>query len=1176
MSREWTNAQQDAINARNGSILVSAAAGSGKTAVLVERVIQRITDKKNPINVENILVVTFTKVAAGEMSERISKSLSELIKENPNDSFLKRQKMFLPSANISTIDSFCNQIVKDNCQLLDIVPDFTMLEQNECKLLENDVISEVLDEIYNENTQESNALLELFTNGRNDRNLVDSILSIYKFSVSSVNPTKWIDDHFAFYFENVPVEQTIWGKYCLNRVRTVLEHILTKCDKILIDGGDDNKVGVTARESILGAVTEMKYAVDLIDNGGKWDEIKNLVSGLKVETFGSFKSAEKDEHYYEIQGRCMALKKDFQNVSKIMSCYSDDFKKDIEYLRPIMSAFKDCIMRFYTKLAERKKEKNAYDFSDILHMALDLLVTYDADGNLQKTPLAVEMSERYSEILIDEFQDTNEAQDALFNAISNNSENLFMVGDVKQSIYGFRQAMPEIFMGYKDRYADYDRTVDNYPAKIILDKNFRSRKGIVEGVNYFFDFLMTRKMGEVDYKNGDQLVCGADFAETDNKDVHVHIVSGTDSRKSNFHEEVSYVGKTIKELVESGMTVGNKGKERPVKYSDICILVRNLSSKAEEIVRGLAEMGVPTHYDKKKGFFDNPEIVTMISLLNVIDNPVQDIPLISVMLSPMFPFCEDDLARMRCGDRNGSIYDLLKGNYNTDLKVKDFLDTIYQLRMLSVTLGVGELIRRVFEITAYDSIVGAMDDGEKRVLNLQLLVNYAEKFEANGGHGLPGFIRYVEKLRKNQFDLDESNLISENDDAVRLTTIHSSKGLEYPVVFIINTADSFGGKGGDKTLVDRTMGIGTICYDKERNMEFKTQPYATVKLKGYLDELNEEIRIYYVAMTRAREKLYITGNLYKPESKIKEIYDRFYTGFEDNSVALSLASNFLQWTVLTMIQHPCASQIRKDAGIMNCTMRKTDSNIDFKIVNPPETLEVEELSEVTEAPVDETVLKAINEKISYVYPYAEIAGTPVKYSASRVDEQTETLYVATESPAFMGKDELTPAQRGTLAHRFMEKCDFVRAKESVKNEIARLKDDGVFTENEAETVNISSIKKFFESDLYKRIETAEVFEREKEFTMTVPLAFIKKDLSDKAGDESVVVQGIIDGLIINGNKGEIVDYKTDRVKTQEELCDRYREQMRVYKMAAEQCFGCEEVTVSLYSFSLSKEISLKL
>ena len=1176
MSREWTDAQRKAINSRNGSVLVSAAAGSGKTAVLVERVIQRIIDRNKPTNVENILVVTFTKAAAGEMLERISRSLDDLIRENPTDTFLKRQKMFLPSANICTIDSFCNKVVKDNCQLLDVSPDFTMLDQNELNLLENDIVNEILEDVYSENTPESNALLELFSNGRNDMNLINSIFKIYKFSVSSANPERWIEDHFAYYFEDVPVEQTIWGKYSLDRVKEILQYALIKCDKILIDAGDDNKVGVTARNSIISAVTDMKYALDLINNGGKWDDIKNVVDSLKINGFGTFKTAEKDDLYYEISGRTKALTKDFASLASIMTCYSEDFRNDIEYLRPIMTAFKNCVLTFSKRLEEIKKEKNAYDYADILHMALKLLVVENSDGTYSKTPLAIEMSEKYDEILIDEFQDTNEAQDTLFNAISKNASNLFMVGDVKQSIYRFRHAMPEIFMGYKDKYPDYDENADNYPAKIILDRNFRSRQGIVEGVNFFFDFLMTRKMGDIDYKNGDGLVSGASFSETDNKDVHVHIVEGLHPRKSNFSFEIDYVGKTIKDLVESGMTVGNKGAERPIKYSDVCILARKLSSKAEEIVRGLAEIGVPAHYEKKMGFFDNAEIVTMISLLNIIDNPVQDIPLVSVMLSPMFSFTEDDLARMRCHNRKASIYELLKENYDTDNSVKYFLDTIYQLRMLSVTLGIGELIRRVFEITSYDSVVGAMENGEKHVLNLQLLIDYAEKFEANGGHGLSGFIRYVDKLRKNQFDLDESNLVSENDDAVKITTIHGSKGLEYPVVFVMDCTENFGGRGVAKTIVDRTMGIGTICYDKERNIEFKTQPYATVKLKNHLEELSEEIRIYYVAMTRAREKLYITGNIYKPESKIKEIYDRFYTGDEDNSTALSLASNFLQWSILTAIQHPSAYKLCKELGIMNCKARETDSKIDFRIVQPPVFAEIVENEKIDKAPVDKSMLETINIKVDYKYPYADFASMPIKYSASRVDENTGVLYIATENPAFMGKDELTPAQRGTLAHRFLEKCNFNLVEENIENEIERLKVEGVFTESEADAISLTSIKNFVASDLFARIKSAEKFIREKQFTMTAPLSFVHKDLPNGASDESVVLQGIMDALIINGKTGEIVDYKTDKVDTPEELCDRYREQMRVYKAAAEQCFGLENVTVTLYSFSLSKEISVNL
>ncbi len=1177
MSRDWTDAQNDAINSRNGSVLVSAAAGSGKTAVLVERVIKRLVDEKNSTNIENILIVTFTKPAASEMLEKIIKALDNCIKQNPNNSSLKRQKMFVPSANICTIDSYCNKIVKENCQLLDITPDFAILDSNDITLLENDIANEILEELYIENSTESNALLELFTDGKDDSNLTKAILKIYKFSMASANPEKWIENHFAHYFEDTPIEQTVWGQYSLERVKAIVEHTLAKCNKILLDAGDDNDVGVAAKKSINGTIVSLKEILNLINNFGQWDNIKSLIDKLSKENFTVEKTCEKDEFYHEIHGRVLSLKNDFECIQEVMSCYVEDFENDIKTLRPAMVTFKKCVLDFLTKLFEAKKAKNAYDYPDILHMALDLLVKQKEDGTYEKTPLAVDISKKYDEILIDECQDTNEAQDTLFNAISKNMSNLFMVGDVKQSIYRFRHAVPEIFMGYKDKYDVYDKKLDNYPSKILLDKNFRSRKGIVDGVNFFFDYLMTRKMGDVDYKNGDELVVGAKYSKTDNRDVCLHIVNGPKSHGSNLEYEITYVGKTIKDIIASGMKIFDKEEkvERQVSFKDICILSRSLKNKGDKIAKGLTQMGVPVHYEKNKGFFENAEIMAMISLLNVIDNPVQDVPLLAVMLSPMFSFTEDDIARMRCNNRYGSFYDLLKENYNTDSKAKYFLDTIYQLRMLSVTLGVGDLIRRALEITLYDSAVGAMVNGEKHILNLQLLIHYAEQFEANGGHGLSGFVRYVDKLRKNEFDLDESNLVSGNDDAVILTTIHASKGLEYPIVFMVDCGDSFGVTEKNKVVVDRTMGIGTRCYDKTRNIEYDTQMFSTIKMKNKLEELSEEVRIHYVAMTRAREKLYIVGNLYKAEEKIKEIYNGFYVGNKDNSVSLSLTKNFISWAILAMFQHPSTRQIRDDLGILNCHEIITDSKIDFQVIEPVE-LEDEDLGNITNPPVDNDILDEVNKKVNYEYPYAAFANMPIKYSASRISEKAQTTYIATENPAFMGKDELTPAQRGTLAHRFMEKCDFTLAKQSVENEVARLNNIGVFTDVEVKSIDINKIAKFFESDLYNRIENAETYAREKEFTMNVPLSFIKNDLPTGAGDESVVLQGIMDGLIINGKNGEIVDYKTDNVSNEKELCDRYREQMQAYKVAAEQCFGLQNVNVTLYSFSLSKEISLNL
>ena len=1172
MSREWTPAQSDAINSRNGTVLVSAAAGSGKTAVLVQRVIERLTAKVDPTPVENLLVVTFTKAAAAEMRERISKTLGELIEKNPNDAFLKRQKMFLPNASISTMDSFCSKLVKENFQSLDIMPDFTMMSDDEHKMFLHEIVSQVLDEIYEEKSEENQGLLELFSNGKNDKNLVESIISIYDFAMAAPFPEKWIEEHFAFYNANVTIEDSIWGKYTLDMLLKNLKHLYVQIDKILIDG-DEGKIGEAVKIDLPPIQEQLSKAISLIENNGEWNEIKNIIDTIKFEKFKGFKADEKDELFYDIKGRRDAVKDEIDALKKFMCCNSEDFYDDMKYLRPIMNAFKNCVLRFYSLLLEKKLELNSYYFSDILHMTLNLLIKVNEKGEIEKTELARELSESYDEILIDEFQDTNEAQNFLFDALSKNSDNKFMVGDVKQSIYRFRQAMPEIFISFKDRFEDFKG--NNYPAKISLDRNFRSRKGIVDSINFFFDNLMSREMGDIDYKCGEQLVFAADYSETDNADTEVHIVEAPDGNTSNLENESIYIAQLINKIVSSGMTVGRKGEEHPVKYGDICILMRSLKNKASIVARELSNAGIPVHYKKSGGFFANAEIVTMISLLRVIDNPVQDVPLMSVMLSPMFPFTEDDIVQMRCNDRHGSLYTLLKSNYETDEKVKYFLDVVSLLRTLSVTLSVSGLIRRILEITAYDSVVGAMSNGEKRVMNLHMLIDYADAYEKNGIYGLSGFIRYVDKLRKNDYDLEDANLISEADNVVRIMSIHKSKGLEFPIVIVANCSSRFFKEHDKKALVDKSMGVSTLRYDKSLHKEFETQPFVSLNMKNDKEELSEAMRLLYVAMTRAKEKLYLVGSLYNPEKAITSLYHKRYTGLQNNSVALSKCSSFMQWILLSMLNHPSMKKFINENGLLSCITQPTESNINFVISPIPEKTEVvDETIEV--APVDELLLENLEERINYVYPYAQLSEIAIKYTASGMDEKTKNLYIASENPAFMGADELTPAQRGTLMHRFMEKCDLIGASKDVDAEARRLLCDGVFNELEVSAINTDKIQIFFKSPLYERILSAERFVREQEFTMSIPVSELNPELDSIAESENAIVQGVIDGLIINDKSGEIVDYKTDRVSNADELIEKYKKQMQIYKKAAEECFGLENVSITLYSFGLSEEISVKV
>ncbi len=1170
MSREWTKPQAQAIESRNGTVLVSAAAGSGKTAVLVERVIQLITDANHPVDIEKLLIVTFTKAAASEMKERISKRLSELIREQPNNQYLKRQKMYLPNAQISTMDSFCGQLVKDNFEQVGIAPDYTLLSDIEHDMLKREVADEVLEGIYSRPEDETKELLELFTTGKADTSLVESVLALYEFAIASPNPEMWIESAFADYHKDLPINQTKWGKYSLEQLSQVVEYTKIKAQDIIGDAPQNSTLLGALTNDLSPIISSLDEILKMIEsNPEKWDEIKFLSDSLKFGTFPRVPKDEKDCYYDELKGRRDSIKKYLAQIGKYLICTEKEFYEDIEYLRPIMKIIQECVLEFIERLKARKEENNTYYFSDILHFALDILVDFNEDGTYKKTDLAKELSDSFEEIFIDEFQDTNDAQDTLFSAISKDNTNKFMVGDVKQSIYRFRQAMPEIFLNYKDSFNEYDGK--NYPATINLDKNFRSRKGIVDGINFFFDFLMTRKTCGIDYKKSERLDFGGNYGEDSSPNVSVHIVETEKTRGSDLEKEACHIGSIINELVSSKTLVGKKGEERPIRYSDICILMRAVKDKAQIVARVLSEMGIPAHFTKQGGFFESREIVTMVSMLKIIDNPVQDVPLVSVMLSPLCPFTEDDLARYRNQDRKSNLYNVVKNQYDKDEKVKEFLDMLYILRTLSVTMDIGSLIRRIFEMTSYDSIVGAMDNGEKRVLNLELLINYAENYEAMGGSGLSGFIRYLDKIRKNKKDLEGANELTENDDVVRIMSIHKSKGLEFPVVFIANCSSSNNGVDYNKVKVNRHLGVATSRYFPKQHKDFTTLPVNAIKLYDQQEEFAEQIRVLYVAMTRAEEKLYIVGSMHDSEKKITDLYNTYYSNFIDSSVPLSMCSNMMQWIIIAMVNHPSL----KMSNLLYYTKNPQSPKIEFEIVDSILNISTAE-EEQKVFDVDKDVLKDISAKLSYEYPFASLSEIPIKYAASSMQKDDNLQYLASERPAFMGKDELTPAQRGSLMHRFMELCNMKDAGENVEKELERLVHNEQFTKEEADAVDIKKLEKFFQSDMYKRICSADKFLKEQEFAMSIPATVAIENLPKIASNEKVVVQGVIDGLIINGDRGEIIDYKTDKVSDEAEIIKRYKEQMRIYKMAAEQCFLLREVQVTLYSFALSKEISVKL
>lgn len=1174
-----TNSQENAINSRQGTILVSAAAGSGKTAVLVRRVIERLIDEKNPTPAENLLVVTFTKAAAGEMRERINSALSEIIKENPTNLFYKRQKMFLPNASICTMDSFCNKLCKENYQVLGISPDFSNLDNNGYELVKNETALKVLNELYEENTPEAEQLLALFTNGKNDDNLIKAIKNIFEFAVASPYPEEWVEKHFSCYFNKTNAENSVWGKYTLDLLSRHYYYLIDKIDNIKKDASKnytetDSKIYDAVCKDLDGIRTELLKAAEKTNQSDCWDELYGFNNALSLPRFTIFKPEEKDSLYFEIKERRDGIKDDFKHIKKLMCCTSDEFSEDLAYLSQVMTAFKECVLKFMRYLEEYQKENNTYLFSSILHMSITLLIEKNDDGTFKKTKLAEEISTSYDEILIDEFQDTNEAQNALFNAVSRNSSNMFMVGDVKQSIYRFRQAVPQIFIDLSDSFQEYSKEKNEYPAKISLDKNFRSRKGVIDSINFIFNELMTRDMGEIDYKGNDELSFGADYYdERDDEKTEVHIVETTESEKSKFAQESHYIGELIKKYIDSGMTVGSGDSIHKLSYSDICILLRAPKDKAKILAGELTAQNIPVNYEKKGGFFDGAEVVSVISFLRVIDNPCQDVPLVSLMLSPMFPFTEGDIAAMRCKNREGSIYTLLKENYDTDEKVKYFMDTVSRLRTLSVTLSVGELIRRIFEITSYDSVVGAMENGEKRVLNLYKLIEYGESYENNGGNGLSSFIRYVDKLRNSKFDLEEASVAAEGNNAVRIMSVHKSKGLEFPVVILADANKEFNFEKTESIMVDKNMGVAVPRFDSDTGNTYNTQPFVTLSSKNTYELLNEEMRVLYVALTRAKEKLVIVGSMANPYKNIYKLYCNRFMGDKNNSLSLYYTDSFLKWILLALMKHGDFGSEFLNGVVSVINKVNTDSKFSITVSAVSDD-EDETAEKVSKSEPDERIVQQIAEKISFVYPYSHLKGVRTIYSASGANRELSDKYLTSENPSFLGKESLSPSQRGTLMHKFMESCSFAEAEKSVEKEIDRLLAIGVFNEKESKALSISQLEGFFKSDLYSRIKNSDSYLREKQFMMSVPISFIDESVGDLS--EKAVVQGVIDGLIIKNGIGEIVDFKTDRVKDESELIEKYSLQMRVYKKAAEECFNIDISRVSLYSFVLSKEIFINL
>lgn len=902
----WTDEQREAITGNEKNLLVAAAAGAGKTAVLVERIIRKITDEENPVDIDRLLVVTFTNAAATEMRERIGEAISEKLEENPGSANIQRQLTLLGKASITTIHSFCLEVIRSNFQQINIDPGFRIADETESQLMKLEALNEVFEEQYeNENTGFFE-LLECYGGNRDDKELQDMVLNLYNFIQSSPWPGEWLEKMTECM--NVPegtdFGKTLWGRVLLQSVKTELEglkEMVSRALEILKDALGLEKYQAVYMEDLANIEAMLKLLNE--DSDMQWDRTFNALQGIEFAVLprcGKGVDKDKQEIVKKIRDD---VKQSIKRLrEKVVTSVSNDINNDMKVLYPKMKCLASLVEQLAGKYAKKKSRKSVVDFNDLEHFCLEILTEKQEDGSILPSKTAILYRERFEEILVDEYQDSNLVQEAIINMISkgdDKSPRVFMVGDVKQSIYRFRQARPELFL---DKYNMYFPDKGNPSRKILLFKNFRSRREVVDAINFLFKQIMSVGVGELDYTDTEALNAGAVFDENEREDMTVggeaelHLIQtdgvdyisageneGEEGQKDEGEEEdeemldnvqceARLVGRRILELMkpdENGryFCIFDKAKEeyRRVEYRDIVILLRTTRNWAEVFADELSVMGIPVFADTGTGFFKTVEVQVMLSLLQIVDNPLQDTPLLSVLRSPIAGFSTDELAELRIADKRALLFDALNklaesGQTGAARKASAFLENLQKWREMSLYMSTDRLLWQLYNDTGYYSIVGAMPAGEQRQANLRILYERARQFEETSYKGLFNFINFIDKLKSSRGDMGSAKILSENDNVVRIMSIHKSKGLEFPVVIVAGCGKKFNLQDMNKTiLLHHELGFGPDVVDHKLRLSWPSMAKQAIREKIKAETLSEEMRILYVALTRAREKLIITG-----------------------------------------------------------------------------------------------------------------------------------------------------------------------------------------------------------------------------------------------------------------------------------------------------------------------------
>lgn len=1176
MGREWTESQKKAIDARGMQVLVSAAAGSGKTSVLTERVKRILSDTENKCYVSEILVVTFTRAAANEMRERIYKALSKAAAEGlENPEYLRSQMTLLPTADICTIDSFCAKIVRENFHLADVGADFNILDDKDNAELMKNAIEQVINELYEEDNGAFKELSKMFLNERDDSVLEDVITSLYNYSRSYPSPSLWLDTVADSFLPDKTPDDTSWAEVIYKYIILFSDfHYsrLKKCVTLMEESGGFNNDYFTRFERSAENLSNLKNAAQ----NRNWDGMISIINeGLIVKP-----SARNSKVNEDVKVLTQDVFKEFEDDVKSLEKRTlpsvSDHKADCERLYPVVRVLCDSVKRLTAVLDEAKKEKNSYSFDDILHKCIDLLVVFDESG-WTKTPLAQELSANYKEILIDEYQDTNEAQNIIFDVLSRDKSNLYVVGDVKQSIYRFRLASPDLFMNLKETLGDFDGTLK--PSQITLENNFRSREGVTNAVNFIFQRIMSSDVGEIDYNEKEFLYYSAKFPEKDTPDTRIVCI---DSRASEDDDSIpgepEEVAKYIKSTVQSKVTVGGSDGLRNVTWGDFCILLRSTKNKAQKYADALRKEGIPVTTGLDGDAQEYKEIRFLTSLVSIINNPLMDIPLIAVLMSPVFGFTADEVAQIRMTERKTDLFVALTKASENSPKIKAFIDKLQLYRNIAAAYPINDFVRFIVDDTAVADIYYSVGEGEQRKANVNGFIKLADDFVEGGRNGLTEFVRYMENAAQNGGIKSVSNATAD-DNSVKIMSIHKSKGLEFPYVLIadcskrFNRSDSYGA-----LTVARETGLGLKVRDDDLFTRYHTVSSAATEKAVLFGDMSEELRVLYVAMTRAKEHLVFFCDV-SSESLCKKVRLNNALSLDKSGklhpYAVYRASSMSEWLLSCFASHRDCGVIR---SICNISQEKFEEKTDFGIdtayiTSAVHAQQVEDVK--TEcASVNEELLQTVTENISYSYPY-DFSGIIAKRTASSMETNaSKSEYFATQKPAFLS-DKFTGAQRGTAIHKFLEFCDFHQAYADIEAEKSRLISSSLMSQKELEVLDENAVVSFLNSSVGKRLLSSNQVYKEYEFSILKNAGELYTDVPELARNEQIVVQGKLDCAFVENGEIILIDYKTDNITDESVFVETYSGQLKIYAQAMEECTGLHVSEIYIYSFKLKKFICVK-